>query len=517
MISRRLRVWSPPARFLPAWLQATCSQAARLRVTHVASVVVAAGLLGALTACTVNPATGERSFTGLMSADEERRIGAEEHPKLVEAFGGKYDDPALQSYVTSIGRLLHSTSEMRQQPFRFVVLDSPIVNAFALPGGYVHISRGLMALANDEAELAGVVAHEIGHVTARHTAQRYSHGMVAGLGAALLGAVTGVREVANLGQLAASAYIQGYSRDQEFEADQLGVRYLGRARYDPLAMSTFLGSMGAEHRLALKIAGQEGVNPGASLFSSHPRTADRVARAARDARASHAGAKARDRALYLRKIDGMVWGDSPAQGFVRGREFDHPVLRLRFTAPPGFRLQNSAEALVGEHPNGAVMLFDGDTVERTRGSTVAYLRDQWAPGLRLDGIERLTVGGLEAATAAGRISTADGPADVRLVAIRWAPDQVFRFLFVTPPATTARLDEDMRRAAYSFRRLSVAEAAALKPLRIRVVEVRAGDTVDRMARRMALDEFRLEWFQVLNGLAPGAVLKPGQLVKIVAR
>jgi predicted Zn-dependent protease len=512
MVSKQLQV-----RFLPAWLQATCSRAARLRVTRVAGVIAAAGLLGVMTACSVNPATGSRSFTGLMSAEDEQQIGAEEHPKLVEAFGGKYDDPALQSYVTSIGELLHSTSEMRQQPFRFVVLDSPIVNAFALPGGYVHISRGLMALANDEAELAGVVAHEIGHVTARHSAQRYSHGVVAGLGAALLGAVTGSREVASLGQLAASAYVQGYSRDQEFQADQLGVRYLGRAGYDPLAMSTFLESMGAEHRLALKIAGQEGANPGASLFSSHPRTADRVARAARDARASHAGAKAHDRALYLRKIDGMVWGDSAAQGFVRGREFDHPVLRLRFTAPPGFKLQNGAEALMGEHPNGAVMVFDGDTVKRTRSSTLAYVRDQWAPNLRLDGIEGLTIGGLEAATAAGRISTADGPADVRLVAIRWAPDQVFRFLFVTPPSTTARLDEDVRRAAHSFRRLSGAEAAALKPLRIRVVKVRAGDTINKMARRMMLDEFGREWFQVLNGLAPGAVLTPGQLVKIVAR
>ena len=489
----------------------------RCRLPVLASALLLSGAAGGLAGCTVNPATGEQSFTGLMSSEDERRIGAEEHPKLVEAFGGLYDDPAIQNYVSSIGRLLHSTSELRDMPFRFVVLDSPIVNAFALPGGYVHISRGLMALANDEAELAGVVAHEIGHVTARHTAQRYSRGMVVGLGAAILGAVTGSRPVAELGNLAANAYIQGYSRDQEFQADNLGVRYLSRAGYDPEAMSTFLGAMGAEHRLALKIAGREGAEPGASLFSSHPRTADRVARAAGDARAANTTARARDRELYLRKIDGLVFGDSPAQGFVDGREFDHPVLRLRFTAPPGFRLQNSAEAVVGEHESGAIMRFDSDAVERTRASTLFYLENEWAPGLRLTGAERLTIGGMDAATGAGRISTESGPADVRLVAVRWADDQVFRFLFVSPPRDTARLDEGFRRTAYSFRRLSASEARALKPLRIRVVEVQPGDTVDRLAARMAVSEFKREWFEVLNGLPPNARLTPGGLVKLVAR
>ena len=144
----------------------------------------------ALSGCNVNPATGDEQFTRVHVARRERRIGAQGHPKLVAAFGGLYDDPALQRYVATLGRLLAADlGAARAPPFTFVILDSPEVNAFALPGGYIHVTRGLMALANDEAELAGVIAHEIGHVTARHSAERYSHGLVAGLGAALLDAV----------------------------------------------------------------------------------------------------------------------------------------------------------------------------------------------------------------------------------------------------------------------------------------------------------------------------------------
>ena len=479
------------------------------------SALLISGLAG-LSGCSVNPVTGEQSFTALMSPSEEQRIGAQEHPKLVELFGGLYDDAALARYVSSIGSLLQQTSEQPTPPFRFVVLDSPIVNAFALPGGYVHISRGLMALANDEAELAGVIAHEIGHVTARHSAERYSRGVLAGLGAAVLGAVSGIGAVGDLAQVAAGAYVQGYSRDQEFQADQLGVRYLSRAGYDPLAMSSFLGSMGEESALAAKIAGQEGTEPAASLFSSHPRTGDRVARAAADARAAAGASPARDPALYLNKIDGMIYGDSPEQGFVRGRVFSHPTLRLSFTAPPGFRLNNSQSAIFGEHKSGAVMRFDDAKLESDRTDTLNYLVRQWAEGLALQDVERIRVNGMEGATGAARVQTQGGPADLRLVVVRWSADRVYRFLFLTPPRETRALDTELRRTAFSLRQISESEAAALKPLRIRVIKVRAGDTVESFAERMAFTDFQAERFRVLNGLGPRDALKTGGLVKIIA-
>jgi len=480
--------------------------------------VLAALALGgvSLAGCSTNPATGKQSFTGFMSPDRERALGAEEHPKLVKAFGGKYRDAALARYLTGLGVLLQSTSEQPKPPFTFTLLDSPVINAFAVPGGYVYITRGLMALANDEAELAGVVAHEIGHVTARHTAQRMSHGILASLGAAVLGAVVGQPLVSDAARLAAGAYIQGYSREQEYEADQLGVRYLTRAGFDPLAMASFLGDMGGEQKLAQKIAGKEGREPAASLFSSHPRTADRVAKAAASARAGAQSSLARDADIYLDQIDGMIYGDSPAQGFIRGRQFDHGELKFRFTAPPGFRLRNSASAVLGEHGGSALMRFDGDNPDDSGQSMKSYLTREWAPGLRFSGAENITINGMAAATGSATISGKDGRRDVRLVAIRFAPDQVYRFLFLTPPDQTAGFNEAFRRTTFSFRRLSDSEAASLQPRRVRIVTVRPGDSVRSLARRMAFDDFQVERFRVLNGLDSGATLAPGRRVKIIS-
>ena len=491
----------------------------RLRRAAVAQAALALGLALATAAplllggCGVNPATGEEQFTALLSPEEEQRIGAQEHPKLVEAFGGLYDDPALQHYVSSLGRLLQQTSEQPEPPFTFVILDSPEVNAFALPGGYVHVTRGLLALANDEAELAGVIAHEIGHVTARHSAERYSHGLVAGLGAAILGAVIDNRTVSDFANLAAGAYVQGYSRSQELEADTLGVRYLSRAGFDATAMSSFLETMGAEAALAGRMAGRRGEAALAGLFASHPRTADRVTKAAAAAQAKFGGERARD--IYLRQINGMIYGDSPEDGFVRGRAFAHPILRIAFTAPPGFHLRNGPEAVVGTHPSGATMRFDRARLENPSISTWRYLRSVWASRVALTRIERTHVDGMESVAASTRVRTKSGVRDVRLVAIRAAPNRVYRFFFATPPRQTRELSTPFRQMIASFRRLGVQQTANLRPLRLRVVQVTPGESVEALAARMPFNDFRIERFQVLNGLRPGERLRPGQLVKIV--
>ena len=466
-----------------------------------------------LSGCSVNPATGEEQFTAFMSPEEERSIGAQEHPKLVAAFGGLYEDPVLQGYVDRLGHRLQQTSEQPEPPFTFVILDSPEVNAFALPGGYIHVTRGLMALANDEAELAGVIAHEIGHVTARHSAERYSHGLVAGLGAALLDAVIDSEGVSDFAHLAAGAYVQGYSRSQELEADTLGVRYLSRAGFDARAMSSFLESMAAETALARKIAGEGGEGTPGGLFASHPRTAERVRAVADAAQAEFGGERARDN--YLRRIDGMMYGDSPEDGFVRGRAFAHPLLRIAFTAPPGFRLRNGPEVVVGTHPSGAFMRFDEVKLQNPAIGTLRYLQGDWASRVPLRRIERLAIDGLDAVAASTRVRTASGERDVRLVAIRAAPERVYRFFFVTPPRQTQAFAAPFRQMMASFRRLGQRQTDNLRPLRLRVVEVAPGDTVESLSARMPFNDFRAERFRVLNGLRPGDGLRPGQLVKIV--
>ncbi len=398
--------------------------------------------------------------------------------------------------------------------FTFTIVNSDVVNAFALPGGYVYVSRGLLALANNEAELAGVIAHEIGHVTARHTAQRYNRAVFAQLGAAVLGAAAGNRAVSDIANLGVAAYVQGYSRESEFEADQLGIRYMVRAGYDPGAMADFLASLGAEAALATNIAGMEERPPEISLFASHPRTIDRVRRAAETARARQGGDQRLAGDEFLLALDKTLFGDDPEQGLRRGREFIHPGLNFRFKAPLGFALRNKPKAVIARHPNGAAVIFDGDEV----GPNLAmgrYLTDVWLDGVALRDIDRITINGMAAATGAARIGTRDGPRDLRAVALRFSGETIYRFLILTPPGITASLSEDLRRMTYSFRPLTERELASARPQRIDIYEVKPGDTVDSLAAAMPYETLKSERLRVLNGLAPDETLQPGRLIKLI--
>ncbi len=479
-----------------------------------ALLLLGAGLFP-LGGCAQNPATGERMFS-ILSPGEEARVGRQQHPELVKEFGGAYDDARVRNYVSGIGRLLANTAELPNLRFTFTVLNTGTVNAFALPGGYVYITRGLLALANNEAQLASVIAHEIGHVTARHAAQRYSRSVAASLGLTVLGVLGGSPALARAAGLGAQIYLQGYSRQQEFEADSLGIRYLRRAGYDSGAMAEFLGSMRAQAALEARIAG---LPPGKvdeySIMATHPRTVDRVQQAAAGAANIPVPNPIVERKTYLRQIDGMVFGDDPDQGLVRGRVFAHPVLRFAFTVPPGFRLINARRRVLARGPEKALIIFDRAR-KRTGRPLTHYLQNVWARGVRLAQVERLNINGMAAATGHARVNTRRGALDVRLVAIRYDAERIYRFAFLIPPRLSRGLSLELKRTTYSFRRLSAAEAAGLKPLRIRVVRVGAGDSVASLATRMPYSDHRRLRFEVLNGLAPGARLRPGEFVKIVA-
>jgi len=479
-----------------------------------AASLAAAALALSLAGCTVNPATGRSSFTGFMSEGEETRVGAENHPKVLEEFGGAAGGPELAAYVSSIGKLLASTSERPDVPFTFTVLNSPIVNAFAIPGGYIYVTRGLLALANDEAELAGVMAHEIGHITARHSAQRYSQSVLAQLGLIGLGVVTGSSALVNLAGAGAAVYLQSYSRDQEFEADTLGVRYLGRTNYDPKAMSAFLASLLADSRFEATLAGNPAEADQYNIMATHPRTIDRVERAIAAANQAPVTEPILGRDIYLDKIDGLLYGDDPAQGLIKGRRFTHPALKLEFTVPEGYRLRNSAKAVLAEGPQDAQITFDA-APSGYGGDMASYLANVWAAKIRLDGVQPITIDGMAAATATAAVDTRQGRAFVRLYAIRFATGGIYRFLCVGPIGAAESFDQGFRSTAASFRRLSDAEARALRPMRIRVVTVRGNDTVASLARAMPFEDHREERFRVLNGLGPNDALTPGQRVKLI--
>ena len=486
-----------------------------MRSLHViAALVLPSLLLGSLGGCAVNPATGGQTFTGGLSTSQEIKIGRQEHPKILKQFGGEYGSPELQRYVQSIGQLLAQTVERKDIQYKFTLLNSPIVNAFAVPGGYIYITRGLMTLADNEAQLAGVLAHELGHLTALHHARRYGQGMLANI---LLGgiAIAGGGSLAQAGQLGAVAVLQSYSRANEFEADDLGIRYMSRAGYDPQELAGFLGKLRANSRLTAKLMGRSPDQVDQFDFmATHPTPVERVRRASANARAVSVRQAMRAQDVYFRRINGMLYGDDPEQGFIRGNVFSHPVLRFTFTVPDGFRLFNSSSSVAAMGPNGARIIFDR-APKPTGGAMTAYLRDVWAAKLPLNGVERIDVNGLEAATGAAQVQTRQGPFDLRLVAIRQSRNVIYRFMFLTPPNLTNQLSLPLRRTTYSFRRLSQRQARALKPRRLRTVRVRRGDTVQRLARRMAFKDLQVQRFRVLNGLEPGQGLRAGQMVKIV--
>ena len=470
-----------------------------------------------LSACSVNPATGKESFTAFMSPADEMKVGAEEHPKILKQHGGAYLARGLTDYVRRVALTLTRVSETPDFPYTITTLNDQTVKAFALPGGYIYITRGLLALAGNEAEMAGVLAHEIGHSVARHTAERYSKSVAASLGMNILGVIGSVLGappgVGNIASFGAQAYLQSFSREQELEADMLGVRYLARAGYDPTAMTSFLRKLQANDKLEAVLTGDAGKEKSFSIMSTHPRTSERVSQAIKLARIAPGGALKVERDSYLDRINGMVFGDDVAQGVRRGREFAHPDLRFRFEVPPEFVLFNAPDKVLARGPGKSVIAFD--MAEKAAKSLTTYLVQDWGRRYTLRGVETIDVNGMEAATGQGRTMTRNGARDLRLVVIRGDGNQIFRFIFITPPELTRGLATGLQRTTYSFRRLSLRESQAIRPLRLAVIPVRPGDTAAGLAARLPFENFQLQRFETLNGLAANQPLTPGSRIKTV--
>ncbi|MCW5698469.1 MAG: M48 family metalloprotease [Rhodospirillales bacterium] len=482
------------------------------------SIAILLPLLIFVAGCAVNPATGDRQFM-LMSSAAEQKLGAEEHPKLVSQFGGRYEDADLTRYVEHVGASLAAVTEAPDIPFTFSLLDNETVNAFALPGGYVHITRGLLALADNEAELAGVLAHEIGHVVARHTAERYSQSIGAGLLATVVGAAGSAAGVP-IGDLAATgaqAFVQSYSRDQELEADELAVRYLRRAGYDPQGMATFLRKLEANTRLEATLAGDPAAADRFNIMASHPRTADRVQQAIVLAAGGDVTGARIGREDYLKRIDGILYGENPKQGVQIGREFLHPTLRIAFLVPPGFSITNTPGAVIAKSPRGAMVVFDMEHPERASqvDDMVTYVDRGIGAKLHFKNLESIAVNGMAAATGAALVRGQRGAVDLRVVAIRERQDRIYRFAFLSSPAVTGSLASDFKDTTYSFRQLSGREAARIKPLRVKVIPVHAGDTAEILAAQMPFSNYRVERFRTLNGLDRHQPLAPGETVKTI--
>lgn len=471
---------------------------------------------------------GSASFAILMSATAadsqtgQRRLSAgevrqatESHPKIVQEFGGA-ETGSRAAYVTAVGRRIAIQSNIADagRATTITTLNSPVMNAFAIPGGYVYITRQLMGVMNDEAELASVLGHEVGHVAANHSKSRSRTGLLGQIGAALAGVVTGSSQIAQgVGQLTQLVGLK-FSRDQEYQSDALGVTYLARAGYDPAATATMLQQLGAATTLEQRLAGRDQRST-PSWASSHPLSADRIRRATTAAqKTGKAGQGLRNRDQFLAALDGVMVDDDPRQGVIDGNQFVHPDFRLKFTAPAGYTMQNGSTAVAIQGQGGQAQFssaaFDGnltsyvDRVYTALGGAQGQLQ---VPQLRTT-----TINGKPAAYTVARVQAQQGALDVGVFAFRWDANRAYHFMTITPAGSEFGPFDSMIRSLAS---ISPAEAAAIRPRMIDIVTVKAGDTVQSLANRMAYRDYKVERFTTLNGIAANNAMRPGQKVKLV--
>jgi len=471
-----------------------------------------------------NPVTGKTERT-VMDERAEIAEGTKAHKDVLAEYG-EYKDARLQAYVSEVGQRLARSSHRAHLDWHFTLLDSPDVNAFALPGGYVYVTRGIMAYMNSEADLAGVMGHEIGHVTARHSAQRATRQQSAGLGviaATILGAVLESRGVGGAGDLAsqvsqgvAAGYIASYSRDQELQADRLGAEYLARASFDPKNMIDVIRVLQDQERFEADVARAQGRAPRAhsNWLSSHPSNEQRLRDMTQIASQYKGNFADEGRTRYLQAISGMPFGESREQGVTRGRNFYHEPLGLALTAPAGWKVQNSADTLGLLNEQGSAGLLVS-VVPPTAGSNHdEIIRNVVKP--EQGRAERLTLNGLPATHFVGTRKTQQGQSQpVELTIVTGPANRNFVLLYASKDAAGLQAArQQLREAESSFRALNAADRIAARPWVLRTVPYPRGG-FQQLARQSPLPANAEQHLRLLNGLYAGGEPQPGQLVKTV--
>jgi predicted Zn-dependent protease len=431
-----------------------------------------------------------------------------EHERILSSYGGAYDDPRLEALITKTVDRLVAASDRPDLAYKVTILNSGAVNAFALPTGQLYVTRGLIALASDTSELSSVLSHEMAHVLAKHASIREDQARQAAIVTRVVTDMGNDPDLTALALAKSKLTMASFSRAQEFEADGIGVGISARAHFDPYGASRFLTAM--ERNAAMK-AGKASLDPRSQDFlSSHPATPERVQNAQANARqyTSPQGGE-QDREAYLGAIDNIVYGEDPSEGFVRGRRFLHPKLGFTFQAPEAFTMDNTAQAVIGVRDGGnQAMRFDVVRVpaEQTLGE---YLNSGWMENVDKATTEDITVNGFPAATALAR----GDQWQFRVYALRFGTD-VYRFIFAAKQKTTES-ERNARETVASFRRLTLEEIQAARPLRIKVITVQPGDTVESLSHRMMGVDRPAERFRVLNGLEAHGQVKVRDKVKIV--
>jgi predicted Zn-dependent protease len=476
-----------------------------------------------LTAAAVALGSGTLHAQAARYLDQRDVVEAQrEHAELVQEFGGAETGPRA-AYVDSVGRRVATYSGVANpgQTIHFTTLNSAVENAFSVPGGYVYITRQLLTLMNDESELAFALGHETAHIAARHARARQSYAQrnqVLGVLGAVLGSVLGGDVLGGLLSRQAMQMAQlrtlSFSRDQEYQADTLGLRYMISAGYDPAGAAGILSQLGRASALQARLQGRQSRQT-PEWASTHPLSQNRMQRALAAGRATgRIGTGIRNREGFLAQLEGTYVDDDPAQGIIDGRTFTHPDLRIQFSVPAGYLMQNGTRA-VSIKGSGGQAQFSGGRFNGALDDYIYRIFQQLTEGrmqLNIPPPRRTVVSGLPAAYTTTRVSTSSGAVDVTVFAYQWDQNTVYHFALLTPAGSGIGPLAPM---VNSMRRISAGEAAAIQPRVIRVVSAMPGDTVQSLASRMAYRDYQLDRFLALNGLSTTSRLVPGQRVKLV--
>jgi predicted Zn-dependent protease len=511
----------PFCRFGHPFLFRVAKMTVMIRISRL-KFIVSLGCLLLLFGCAANPVTGKQNFTLMTEADEIRRgeNAATEVPKVY----GIYEElPTLQNYVNEIGQKLAKNSHRPQLNYHFTVVDSPQVNAFALPGGYIYVTRGILAYLNSEAELAAVLGHELGHVTARHSVRQYSAATAANVAAAIGGVVAGIfvpqlggqmaQGVQSLLGITGNVLLSGYGRSHELEADRLGAEYLARSGYDPQAMIKVIRVLKNQELFDIAAAQEEGREPRRyhGLFSTHPDNDTRLQEVVGEAQQYANPGEIDDRRVeFLRQMDGMAFGDPVSQGVVRGNTFHHRGMGFTLSFPPEWRIRNKPNEIVASSPHGDALMVLSH-FDSPRGSPADLARERFGLGASTE-ILSMVNNGLPAAMVTS--STKNGePFKAGVIYFNNAA-----YLLAGRGDSRAAFEHysaAISKAIGSFRALTVAEKDAIKALEIRTVTAAKGQTYAGLAKESPLGHQAEGYLRLLNGQYPEGEPTPGQLIKVV--
>ena len=440
-----------------------------------------------------------------------------DNAELIQALGGA-ETGARAAYVESVGRRVGSQSGIANpgQALHFTTLNAAVENAFSLPGGYVYVTRQLMGLMDDESQLAFALGHEVGHIAANHAhiREQYASRNPLGVFGQIIGAVFG-SGISDVITARSKLDLLSFSRDQEYQADTLGLRYMIGAGYDPAGAAGVLAALTRQSAIEARVQGRTNRQT-PEWASTHPLSENRMQRALAEARATgRLGTGLRNRDQFLNELEGLYVDDDPAQGIIEGAAFTHPDLRIQFSVPQGYLMSNGTDAVTIAGSAGKAQFRGGQFTGRLDDAVLLAFR-QLTGGQQANFPvplpQHVTINGMPAAITTARVNTSSGQIDASVAAYQWDPQRVYYFVMLTPPGYGVSPFTPM---INSLRRITPAEAAAIRPRVIHVETVRPGDTVQSLASRMAYRDFKLERFLSLNGLAANSSVAPGRKVKLV--